>query len=74
LKKKEVEALDPDLFLVIIDDIVRVRERLKNDPQWKEHKFTLVELAQWRREEIKGIYNLSRDLLLSTMIKIFFVI
>jgi len=61
LRKDEVEALDPDLFLVIIDDIVRVKDRLKSDPQWREHRFTLVELSQWRREEITGVYNLSRS-------------
>jgi adenylate kinase len=61
LRKDEVEALDPDLFLVIIDDIVRVKGRLKQDPQWGEHKFTLVELSQWRREEIRGVYDLSRS-------------
>jgi adenylate kinase len=60
LEEREVKALNPDLFLVIIDDLARVRERLKEDPQWKEHSFTLIELSQWRREEITGIYNLSR--------------
>jgi adenylate kinase len=60
LEQHEVKALNPDLFLVIIDDLARVRERLKEDPQWKEHSFTLIELSQWRREEIAGIYNLSR--------------
>ena len=61
LREDEVKALDPDLFLVIIDDVVRVKDRLKRDPQWSEHKFTLVELSQWRREEIAGVYNLSRS-------------
>lgn len=61
LKEDEVKALDPDLLLVIIDDIIRVKERLKEDPQWGEHKFTLVELSQWRRDEIAGVYNLSRS-------------
>jgi adenylate kinase len=60
LEDREVKALNPDLFLVIVDDLVRVRERLKEDPQWREHNFTLIELSQWRREEITGIYNLSR--------------
>ncbi len=60
LEDHEVKALNPDLFLVIVDDLVRVRERLKEDPQWREHGFTLIELSQWRREEITGIYNLSR--------------
>ena len=59
LKDEETKTLDPDLFLVIIDDLIRVRERLKEDPQWRDHNFTLVELAQWRREEIMGAYNLA---------------
>jgi len=60
LRQEEVKTLDPDMFLVIIDDLIRVKERLKRDPQWKEYDFTLVELAQWRRAEIMGVYNLSR--------------
>ncbi len=60
LEDREVKTLSPDLFLVVVDDLVRVRERLKDDPQWREHSFTLIELSQWRREEISGIYNLSR--------------
>ena len=60
LKEDEVETLDPDLFLVVTDDLSRIRERLKADPQWNEYNFTLVELAQWRREEITGVYDLSR--------------
>jgi adenylate kinase len=61
LKGDEVKTLDPDVFLVIIDDIIRIRDRLIDDPQWSEHRFTLVELAHWRREEIMGVYNLSRS-------------
>ena len=60
LRKEEVEALDPDLFIIIIDDIVRVRERLSQDPQWREHKFTLGEIANWRREEVSGVYELAK--------------
>ena len=59
LRREEVEALDPDMFLVIIDDLARIRERLKKDPQWREYDFTLVELAQWRRAEIMGVYSLA---------------
>ena len=60
LRDDEVKDLDPDIFLVVADDLSRIRERLKADPQWSEHNFTLVELAQWRREEITGVYKLSR--------------
>jgi adenylate kinase len=60
LKEHEVKTLNPNLFLVVIDDLARVRERLRHDPQWREHSFTFIELSQWRREEILGVYNLSR--------------
>ena len=62
LREDEVKALDPDLFLLIMDDLIRVRERLKMDLQWRDHNFTLVELAQWRREEIMGVHGLSHGL------------
>lgn len=61
LKEEEVKSLNPDIFIVVIDDLIRVRERLRRDPQWMEHQFTIGELAQWRREEIKGVYTLSRS-------------
>jgi len=61
LRREEVKTLNPDMFLVIIDDLIRVRERLEKDPQWREYDFTLVELAQWRRAEIMGVYGLSRS-------------
>ena len=60
LRREEVETLDPDLFVIIIDDIIRVRERLSQDPQWREHKFTLGEIANWRREEVSGVYELAK--------------
>ncbi len=61
LTEEEVHNLNPDMFLVVIDDLVRVRERLKEDPQWRELTFSLAELAQWRREEVAGVYDLARD-------------
>jgi adenylate kinase len=57
----EIKILDPDIFIIVIDDVVRVRERLSQDPQWKGHTFNLSEIAKWRREEIKGIYNFAHD-------------
>jgi len=56
LSGEEVKILDPSIFAVIIDDVVRVKEELGKDPQWRGHKFTLSEIAKWRREEIKGIF------------------
>ena len=57
----EVETLDPEMFIIIFDDIVRVRERLLADTQWRDHKFSLGEIANWRREEVTGIYSLSKE-------------
>jgi len=61
LQREEVETLDPDLIVIIIDDIIRVRERLSRDPQWGEHKFTIGEIANWRREEVSGVYELAKE-------------
>ncbi|MCW4036831.1 MAG: AAA family ATPase [Candidatus Bathyarchaeota archaeon] len=57
----EVKTLDPDLFVIVFDDILRVRDRLSQDTQWQEHRFTLGEIANWRREEISGVYELARQ-------------
>ncbi len=60
LNPKDIDILDPDMFLIIFDDLIRVKERLEQDPQWRYHRFTLGEIANWRREEVSGIYNLAR--------------
>jgi adenylate kinase len=61
LDREDVERLDPDLFVVVFDDIIRVRERLAQDPQWMEHRYTLGEIANWRREEVAGVYEIARS-------------
>jgi len=61
LHDDEVKTLNPDLFVIVFDDILRVRERLEKDVQWQEHRFTLGEIANWRREEISGVYGLARQ-------------
>jgi adenylate kinase len=61
LHSDEVEALNPDMFIVIFDDILRVRERLKQDIQWRMHTFTLGEIANWRREEIMTVYAFAKE-------------
>lgn len=61
LHDDEVKILNPDLFIIVFDDILRVRERLEKDTQWQEHRFTLGEIANWRREEISGVYGLARQ-------------
>ncbi len=60
LNPEDVDKLNPDMFLIIFDDLIRVKERLEQDPQWRYHRFTLGEIANWRREEVSGIYNLAR--------------
>lgn len=58
---EDVDELNPDLFIVLFDDIIRVRERLSSDAQWMEHRYTLGEIANWRREEMTGIYEMARS-------------
>jgi adenylate kinase len=60
LHPEEVELLNPDLFIIVFDDILRVKRRLAKDIQWQDHRFTLGEIANWRREEISGIYDLAK--------------
>ena len=61
LAAEDVDELNPDLFIVLFDDIIRVRERLSTDAQWMEHRYTLGEIANWRREEMAGIYEMARS-------------
>ena len=55
LTLSQVRKLDPDIFVVIIDDLIRVREELMKDPQWKGQEFTLETLATWRLDEIERV-------------------
>jgi hypothetical protein len=59
LDEEDIKSLDPEMFIIIFDDIVRVRDRLASDIQWRDHKYTLSEIANWRREEVAGIYKLA---------------
>ncbi len=61
LNAEDILLINPDMFIVIFDDIVRVRERLMEDLQWKGHKFILGEIANWRREEVLGVYRLAEE-------------
>jgi adenylate kinase len=60
LNPEDADILNPDMFIIIFDDLIRVKERLEQDPQWRYHRFTLGEIANWRREEVSGIYSLAR--------------
>jgi len=57
LNEEEIKCLCPDMFVIIYDDIFRVKKRLIEDVQWKNHSFTLGEIANWRREEINLTYK-----------------
>jgi adenylate kinase len=59
LNTSEIELLNPDLFIVVFDDFVRVKDRLAKDSQWQDHRYTLGEIANWRREEVSGVYELA---------------
>ncbi|MFC1802525.1 AAA family ATPase [Thermoproteota archaeon] len=61
LTEEDVQILNPDMFIIIFDDIVRVRDRLSKDVQWQDHKYTLGEIANWRREEVNGVYKLAES-------------
>jgi adenylate kinase len=61
LTEEDVQILDPDMFIIIFDDIVRVRDRLLHDVQWQDHKYTLGEIANWRREEVNSVYRLAES-------------
>ncbi len=61
LTEDDVQLLNPNMFIIIFDDIVRVRDRLSQDTQWQDHKYTLGEIANWRREEVNGVYRLAES-------------
>jgi hypothetical protein len=61
LHDEDIKILNPDQFVIIFDDILRVRERLRSDIQWRDHTFTLGEIANWRREEIAKVYELASN-------------
>ena len=60
LSYSDVEVLDPDLFLVIIEDVMRVKYIMKRDPQWKIQSFSLRELVFWRADEIARTQEFAR--------------
>ena len=55
----DVKILNPDMFVIIYDDVYRVRDRISKMTHRQNHKFSLGEVANWRREEINLAYKLS---------------
>ncbi len=56
------EALRPDAFVVVVDDVMSVRERLASDPEWSRERFTLRDLAMWRAQETALVKQLAGQL------------
>ncbi|MCJ7759666.1 hypothetical protein MUP59_00785, partial [Candidatus Bathyarchaeota archaeon] len=50
-----LEDLKPSLIIVLIDDLLRVRQQLKKDPLWGKMKLGLKELAEWRKMAIEVV-------------------
>lgn len=44
--------LDPTKIVVFVDDLLRVREQLSEDPLWAPKDLRLKDLAEWRRSAI----------------------
>lgn len=55
LKIHHLDQLNPKCAIVFIDDLLRVRENMKNDPLWGRMKVNLRNLAEWRSMVIQII-------------------
>jgi len=60
-EKQHVELLKPESIAIIVDDLIRIKERLLKDPQWKDKDFTLQMIAKWRRSGIDHVWELAHD-------------
>lgn len=56
-----IQKLNPALILVIIDDLLRVRESLLQDPHWSDKGITLTSLADSRQLAISLIVRYCQD-------------
>ncbi|MEQ9715573.1 MAG: hypothetical protein ACTSSP_05385 [Candidatus Asgardarchaeia archaeon] len=59
-----IKMLNPKKILIIIDNVLNVRQRIINDPDWfprfdrDENKVRITKLAEWREEAIRYIENI----------------
>jgi len=60
-EKRHVELLNPSFIVAIVDDFVRVRERLHEDPEWKDKEFSPEVIAKWRRSGIDRVWEIAHD-------------
>lgn len=51
--------LKPTNTVVIIDDLLRVRENMQVDPRWRKMELGLKELAEWRNSAIEIVEDYS---------------
>ena len=56
-----IRKLNPSMILVIIDDLLRVRESLLQDPHWKDKGITLSSLADSKQLAIDLVERYCRD-------------
>jgi len=71
LDYEDIKKIIPDLVFAIIDDAPRVQEVLNVDEQWKNHNFTLREIADWRAREITRSQEVIEPLLSESPISVF---
>ena len=55
----DVQNLNPDMFVTIIDDVGRVKETLRTDPQFQNQHNSIKDLAVWRASAIKDASDLA---------------
>lgn len=56
LSVDNVTKLDPDTLMILIDDLLKVKANLENDPDWKSRVSSDPHtLAEWRKESISVI-------------------
>lgn len=58
LNESHLEKLDPDMIILFIDDLLRVRKSLQQDVHWRKHITPdLKTLAEWRQSAQEQIEN-----------------
>jgi len=58
LNESHIEKLKPDMIILFIDDLLRVRRNLRQDEHWKRHITPdLKTLAEWRQSAQEQIEN-----------------
>lgn len=60
-ERSHLELLRPDFIVVVVDDILRVKERLRNDPNRKGREYSLETIAQHRVEAIDRVWKMAHD-------------